>query len=744
MFDLNDEIKTRVSEGQRIPTADMPEDDFEQPTHALDTPVAGELHTKLLGFYRQELDRQSENRYQMAIDEDFYDNVQYTEEDARVLKDRGQAPVVYNVICQTINWIIGSEKRSRTDYKILPREKEDAKPAQAKTKMFKYFSDVNRTQFHRSRAFEDAAKVGIGWLEDGAQDDDDGEILYSRYESWRNLLWDSSSTEMDMSDCRYVFRGKWVDEDIALALAPDRENVIHTSAVDGARFGVFSDDADGDDAMDAPEFERDSYAVSSAIVTSTRRRVKLIEGWFRKPITVQKMKGGNFRGEVYDPNNPEHQSEIDTGNAALINRVQMRMHVAIFTTAGLLFSSESPYKHNRFPFTPIFCYRRGRTGLPYGAIRGMRDIQEGINKRASKALYIMSTNKVVMDEGALPDEMDLEEFREEVSRPDGIIIKKRNHELELNVDRDLAPAHLEMMSRDINMIQQVGGVTDELLGRSTNATSGVAVQKRQEQGSLATAKIFDNYRLSMQLQGEIQLSLMEQYVSEQKSFRVTNERGVPDYITVNDGLPENNITRAKADFVISEADWRASVRQAQTDQLIDMLTKMPPEIALTMFDLVVDGMDVPNREEIVKRIRAVNGQRDPDQTEPTPEDQAKAQSQQEQDQFNKEMANAGLRKLNAEASESEARAALAKTNASKTMSDVINTNLNAHLTAVNAAREIVITPGVIPIADALMKESGWIDINPTQIPAPRQMAANGLPPFQQPPPQQQHAAPTLQ
>ena len=33
-----------------------------------------------MGFYRQELDRQAQNRYEMAIDEDYYDNIQWDEE----------------------------------------------------------------------------------------------------------------------------------------------------------------------------------------------------------------------------------------------------------------------------------------------------------------------------------------------------------------------------------------------------------------------------------------------------------------------------------------------------------------------------------------------------------------------------------------------------------------------------------------------------------------------------------------
>ena len=147
----------------------------------LDSDKANEIHGDLMAKYKRELDRQMENRAQMAIDEDYYDNIQWTEEDMQVLRERGQAPIVYNAISQSVNWIIGSEKRGRSDFKILPRQKEDSKPAERKTQILKYLSDVNRTPYHRSRAFEDAVKVGIGWVEDGVTDDPDREIITSRY-----------------------------------------------------------------------------------------------------------------------------------------------------------------------------------------------------------------------------------------------------------------------------------------------------------------------------------------------------------------------------------------------------------------------------------------------------------------------------------------------------------------------------------------------------------------------------------
>src|SRR5690606_25643193 len=108
--------------------------------------------------------------------------------------------------------------------------------AQRKTELLKYLSDVNRTPFHRSRAFEDCVKVGIGWMEDGLGDDSDGEVIASRYESWRNILWDSASTSMDLKDCRYIFRSKWVDLDFATAMFPGREAVIESSAQDALTY----------------------------------------------------------------------------------------------------------------------------------------------------------------------------------------------------------------------------------------------------------------------------------------------------------------------------------------------------------------------------------------------------------------------------------------------------------------------------------------------------------------------------
>lgn len=710
-MDLNDSSSTRLVKDSPVDrladTTGQDGDSREEKVHPLDTEAARQLHEQLVSMYRQELDRQSENRFQMAVDEDYFDNIQWAEEDAAVLRDRGQAPLVYNVISTSVRWVLGSEKRARMDFKVLPRRKEEGKAAEKKTSLLKYLSDVNRTQFHRSRAFKDAVVTGIGWLEVGVQDEDDSEPIYDRYESWRNVLWDSAGTEMDLSDSRYLFRSRWIDVDVAKTFFPGREAAIDSAAVEGEQFGSF-DGTDGDEAMDYAEYHREDYGIARNLISHKRKRVRLIECWFKKPVRKKRIMQGPWRGQAFDSNDPRHQEFAES----IAEKPMFAMHVAVMTNADFLYLGASPYRHNRFPLIPIWGHKRGRDGLPYGMVRGLRDIQDDINKRAAKAQYLMSVNKVILDKGAVDD---IDEFREEWSRPDAVVEKNSGKTItpQDQENRRDAQMQLEMFSRGITMIQQVGGVTDELLARKSNATSGVAIERRQEQGSLVSMDFFDNLRFAEQQRGEIELSLIEQFMTGEKQFRITNARGNADFVAINTGLPEDDITRTKADFVVSEQDWHASVRQANTEQLVEMVAKLAPvapQVALVTLDLIVETMEITNRDELVKRIRHATGMRDPDATEPTPEELAAQKAAAEKAAFEQQVAQANLRKLNADAAVKEATAERMQT-------QTIGDRVNAQNTAVLAAREVVASAGIAPVADNLLAEAGWPGAQPVQPPA---------------------------
>ncbi len=704
-------------------------EDIDIPVHPLDTEPMQRLHTRLLMLYQNELDVQSWNRQQMAIDAAFYDGKQWSEEDIRALEARGQVPIVFNQVKPVINWLAGNELRNRTDFKVVGRGPEDAKPAEIKTALLKYLADVNAMSLHQSLGFKDAVKVGIGWAEDGVQYGDDGEELYSRHVPWREVLHDSKSRQHDLKDARYIFRHGYYDVDMVVSgFGLDESRYTKVLSVKPG----YSVRSDRDDVLEAMEDTGDilSHSYNANNGTAVRERVLLIEAWYRVPEMVHEFRGGDFHRQRFDKGNQDHMLALQSGNGSLIQRMRQSIRVAIFSEGGMLYEGASPYAHNAFPYTAIWCYRDDESGLPYGLIRDLRDLQYDVNKRASKSLYILSTNKVVMDKGAVDD---INEFIEEVARPDAVIEKNKGYELVLNVDRELAPAHLDMMRLGMQQIQSSSGVTDEQLGRTTNAVSGAAITARQDQGALQTASIFDMLRYFRLWQGQKVLSNIEQYMSEQKVVRITNAKGKEEFLRLNDpSLPESVLASTQADFVITDTPQSASTRLAQSEQLGNLIQKMPPEIGAMFLPTMVDLMDIPNKEEFIKLMRGKLGIPDPD-AEQTPEQLAQQQEAQRQQQMQAAMQQLQLAEL-------ENKTAKLKADTELTVAKTVRERVAAMGDAVQAAATAVQAAPIASTADDMLASAGFAAAEVTQDAEPDADKDD----FQQPPAQPMPAGGQLQ
>lgn len=639
-------------------------------THKLDGKEARDELKKLLEWFYYEREKQATNRMEMALDADFYDNLQWNEEDAMALRERGQMPLVYNEIAPMVDWIIGTERRTRVDWKVFPRTEDDVDAADIKTKVMKYVADVNRTQFNRSRAFADAVKVGVGWVDDGVRDDPTQDIIYDKYEDWRNVLWDSACYEHDLSDARYLFRWRWVDEDIAVMMFPDRRDRILRAVHDTQHMTTDGDEFDtwttGYESNNVVYTGRSgTLSATGAGIDAKRNRVKLIECQYKKPVNVKIVGDGPMKGAFYDERDLALRQAIAQSGATIVDKMMMRTFVAVFTESDMLAMGPSIFRHNRFSLSPVWCYRRSRDRLPYGVIRRVRDMQQDLNKRASKALFMLNTNQIIADEGAVDD---WDQLRDEADRPDGMLVKKPGKELRLQRDTDAATGQIQMMTLAAQSIQKSAGVSQENLGRQTNAVSGEAIKARQLQGSVVTTEPFDNLRLATQVQGEKILSLVEQFYSEEKVVRLTGHKGAIEWVRVN--VPEqqpdgsiryiNDITASMADFVVSEQDYAGTLRQVMFESLNQLATRLPPEVSLRLMTVAMEFSDLPNKDEIADQIRKMTGERDPNKPM-TPEEmqqmQQQMQAQAEAMEMQRQQAMLALQEQQAKVRELNAKAA---------------------------------------------------------------------------------------
>jgi len=697
-----------------------------------------ERHGVLISTLHEEMDLQAEERYQMAVDEDFHDHLQWTVDEAQELMDRGQAALVYNEGRLSVEWITGTEKRNRVDYKILPREKSDEQGAEVLTKTVKYTDDVNMARFHRSLAFKQSVVAGLGYLEESINIEPDQELIFSGSEDWRNVIRDSRSRDIDYNkDGRYIFRRKKLDLDYAIALLPKcRETLL------GSSYTRDSEDTDElterwylgerltaahdyDYSLRLPMGQRDrgAYVGTSQADMGRRTAVDLIEAWYKVPETVKVFSGGPMMGKIADERDQRAKAAIDEG-WPLYETVAWRMRVMICTEASPLWDGPSPFKHNKFPLIPVYAYRRRGDGMCYGVWRGMRDAQKDLNKRMSKALWSASSNRVFADKGAVDD---VDEARAEIARPDAWI--------EINSNKNIKPVEnttdvnvsLQLADRSRMHLQNVSGVTQENLGRDTNATSGKAIIAKQSQGGTTTAELFESLRISIQIAGQIRLSNIAQFMTQQRVIRIVGQHKPVEWLTINEINPDtgevlNDITAAQADFIVSEQDWRANLQAAALEQFIELLKvigPVSPQAVVNLLDLIVEQFDLPMKDEIVARVREINGKRDPTKN-PTPEEQAALEDKQKQAEAEKQLT---MERVMAEIAEIKAR--VSDMDAKK-----VKSLIESMYSALQAAQIVATVPGVAPVADEIAKGAGFQDQGgqDPNIPAPAQQVPMQPPP----------------
>lgn len=669
--------------------------------HPLDDPSNRELFIRLWTWWVETRDLHYPARQMRLRDHEFYDGRQWSSAEEGEIRGRGQEPLVFNLLKLMVDWVVGTERRTRIDWNVLPRTDDDVEMAPLKKQLLKYVSDVNKTGWQRSFAFKDAALSGVGWLEDCVVSAKNEEPCTSRYQDWKGLWWDAYSRDMMMRDCRFMFRRKWLDLDYAVAMWPEREQMLRTGAVTLLDPGV---ELIEDDSLLPALFAgtRDILAKSIAVATGrARQRIAVWECWYADPQRKERLESvfgdeDELNGEIYDPTNADHLAAKDNPIYSLVEGVTDVMRLAFFCEAGLLDVKDSPYKHGRFPFTPIWAYRDHLDGMPYGIIRQVIDPQRDYNKRRSKSLFLLTTNQKVYEDGAI-DEATEDDVLDEADRPDGRVRLKKgalqNKTFEIRGNQDMALGHVRLMEEDKENILETSGVTRENVGQSSNAVSGKAILAKQQQGAVSTAELFDNLRLSVQESGEKQLCNVEQFMPMPKKFRVLGPDGAAKWVAINQPVFDpltnsvrfnNDITKFSADFVVDQQDYRETVRMAQSEtmfELIGNIAQANPNLAMKLLPMALDLADMPNKAEMVAVARQEAGL-PPSGESNSPEAQAAQAARdaaaQEQTALDNEDRRAEIRVKHARAAKDEAGATVATLQGKR---DALDTAAIAHAVA---------------------------------------------------------------
>lgn len=502
-----------VDGGQAVAVAEKPVDvdQYGQP----------EGHVKLLCKIRELYERAymhpayQEWKKTCQLGWDFYDGIQWTEEEKKEIESRGQAAIVINKCASPIDNLCGTEIQTRfkTTYRSRDLENpEEAQLAEILTKLGVNIQEQTEATYWQSLKFQEHLIAGIGW---GRFYLENGRFGYEQVMA-EEMVFDANDRTPQFTSSRLVARRKWMLIVDAIERFPLHAERIQKYA--GLKHQKVKRKGEGmnPDVYGLPGYtsahlKGDSVDNTPVYASADGDRVLVIEVQYRVPAKVWIV--NTKEGRVISTFSYKDAEEAAKGtDEDPIERMTTRVVCGYFTGDILLehgYLPVQPFNNSDFEYIPIVYHRRRRDGVPQGLIHRAIDAQKEANKRRSKALHLMNSQGVMIDAQSATLNGGADAIRAEVSKPDFVLIYDREGKLDMQRNLDLANGQMQMLQNSNMEVQQCLGIYDESVGRETNAVSGVAIQSRQVAGVKNHVRAFDNLRLMKKREGTMLIGLIQ-------------------------------------------------------------------------------------------------------------------------------------------------------------------------------------------------------------------------------------------
>ncbi|EPB7297269.1 TPA: portal protein [Yersinia enterocolitica] len=605
----------------------------------------------------------------------YYDGDQLAPEVVAKLRERGQPLTQHNLIAPTIDGVLGMEAKTRTDLMVIADDPNEEMEVMAEAVNAEFADTCRLSGLNKARsdAYAEQIKAGLSWVEVRRNSDPfDNKFKVSTVHR-NEVFWDWFSREADLSDCRWLMRKRWLDVDEVKGTFPDKSQIIDYSLNEWKGF-VDTELAAGQesDLMSAYEEYQSWSRESTEWVSSNRKRVLLQVIYYRTFQRLPILQLSNGRVVEYDKNNVMHAVAVATDRVQVTMARVSRIRESWFVGPHFIIDRPCTAPQGMFPLIPFWGYRKDKTGAPYGLACRAIPAQDEVNFRRIKLTWLLQAKRVIKDADAT--EMTDKQLAEEIERPDGVINLNPNRANKttaadaLNIQQDfqVAQQQFQVMQESMKLIQDGLGVYSAFLGQDSNASSGVAISNLVEQGATTLAEINDNYQFACQQVGQLLLCYLLEELTKRRNYPVVINRDDPrkrKEVVLNAaeeaGRMNNDVSRLRAHIALAPIQQTPAYKSQLAQRLSEVIVGLPPQIQVSVLDMWVELLDLPNKQEFVERIRGALGTpKSPD--EMTPEEQQAAQQEQQLQQQQQELAMreiAGkVAKLEAEAQRINAQA----------------------------------------------------------------------------------------
>lgn len=621
-------------------------------------------------------------RLNTATDFGYYNGPgQWSEEARAQMRQHKKPALVLNHIKPTCNVLFGLERMNRYEPKAAPEGNEDVQVADIFTRLLRRVMYDTDGEFILSDGFEDGTICGVVAFELPIFYDEDpvhGKIGFKTVRVPDDLIWSTPWREYDLSDCRAVFRHRWIDIDLLLSRYPNHKKAI-TEAL-GSAFKMTPADASQVGAILHEGDPKDAYAGTDGIRPEEDRsfwfdeehnRVRVLEVYYPEYYPTWILASSDGKRVIQSTDELKmrrvFQKLVERAGGftgfKLLQRNVKKIHMLVcLPVSNHVLEEGQPFEKDPYcyPFIPYFAVLK-RDDI-YGVVRDLRDPQDEINARRSQIAWLTKAtgDGWFVDEGSM---VDVKVFEEQSRDPKGVYVVKPNKSDPRRMPPPTLPQGLfEILRLAVNEVRQISGVNSELtgVGAEDRSLSGVAMERRKQQGQVITTGLFDNFKRTKRLIWQKMAKRIQEVYTEEQVVRLLNsETGADEFVTINQVVPDgasapgmppvpgaaapspgmppvpgpgggldagvpgegpatlpgqsptpgqrfkvlNDVSTLKYDIVMAETPASPTARQAALATMLELIQKVPA-IAPLIVDVIFEMTEgLPNRDAVLKRVK---------------------------------------------------------------------------------------------------------------------------------------------
>lgn len=461
----------------------------------------------------------------------------------------------FNLIRRHINMICGYQRKNRKSTITIPVLQEGDQLADDYNKVMRWCDDRDGFQEYLSQSFEGACDTGETLLHlypDYTFDPVSGD-LFTDCVAYNNYLIDANFRKQDLSDCNGIWRRRWTSKEMAKSLLPGYAKEIDKMKPGGMKDGRFPVQAELQNVAISNLFTYDEF-----YYRTTRPGKVIIDP---------------YTGESTEWQDDETAEEGEMERVLAqqpwlqVKNIDVPTVKLVICLAGkMIYHGPNLLRIDDYPFVPVQCYVD--QDIPayalrkMGVVRGLRDSQFLFNMRKVIELQLLQSSLNagwIYPVDVVPDPKC---FRQS-SGGDGFLIPLKAGRQVGEIQRiepvSIPQSLLELSNGLSELITQISGVNEELLGSATDDKSGILSMLRQGAGLTTLQTIFDKLDYSQRLYGKIRLQAIRKNFSKGKIRNILGHDADPRFWSSHS---------QKYAVAVEEGNYSTSQRQMELQQLL--------------------------------------------------------------------------------------------------------------------------------------------------------------------------------